>query len=152
MQLFSRWLLLKGKSDQVEKIYYKMARMNGLQVTDEAISVFKELNVVKPEMVHHTSIFLSSLTNMHSFMMLEFFIICLFWRFIFVYDSNGRARIITFPITYKIRAISAVMDIRLQIHFSLIEYLWRLIIFVIIISREQTFSIIHLIWDKRLLK
>lgn len=29
-----------------------MARMNKLQVTSEAISVFKELNVVKPETVH----------------------------------------------------------------------------------------------------
>jgi len=35
-----------------------MARMNGLQVTDEAINAFKELNVVKPETVslHHTSL------------------------------------------------------------------------------------------------
>ncbi|XP_032678535.1 organic cation transporter protein-like [Odontomachus brunneus] len=44
-----RWLLSKGKNDQVEKIYYKMARMNGLQVTDEAVREFKELNVIKPQ-------------------------------------------------------------------------------------------------------
>ncbi|EFN82259.1 Solute carrier family 22 member 21 [Harpegnathos saltator] len=43
-----RWLLSKGKNDKVEEIYYKMARMNGLQVTEEAMNMFKELNVVKP--------------------------------------------------------------------------------------------------------
>ncbi|XP_019888410.1 solute carrier family 22 member 5 isoform X2 [Ooceraea biroi] len=43
-----RWLLSKGKTDKVEKIYRKMARWNGLQVTDEAINMFKELNIVKP--------------------------------------------------------------------------------------------------------
>ncbi|XP_011642391.1 solute carrier family 22 member 5-like isoform X3 [Pogonomyrmex barbatus] len=44
-----RWLLSKGKHEEVEKIYRKMARMNGLPVTDEAINAFKELNVAKPE-------------------------------------------------------------------------------------------------------
>ncbi|KAL0104135.1 hypothetical protein PUN28_017089 [Cardiocondyla obscurior] len=44
-----RWLLSKGKHDEVEKIYRKMARMNGLQVTDEAINKFKELNVSDDE-------------------------------------------------------------------------------------------------------
>lgn len=47
----SRWLLSNGKTDKVEKIYRKMARMNDLQVTDEAINAFKELNVVKPSTV-----------------------------------------------------------------------------------------------------
>jgi len=34
-----------------------MARMNGLQMTDEAIKAFKELNIAKPETVnlHATS-------------------------------------------------------------------------------------------------
>lgn len=49
--LCSRWLLAKGKTDKVEKIYLKMARMNNLQVTDEAINIFKELNVNKNETV-----------------------------------------------------------------------------------------------------
>lgn len=44
-----RWLLSKGKHDEVEKIYRKMAGMNGLKVTDEAIDMFKELNVPKDE-------------------------------------------------------------------------------------------------------
>ncbi|TGZ53019.1 Uncharacterized protein DBV15_00561 [Temnothorax longispinosus] len=44
-----RWLLSKGKHDEVEKIYRKIARMNGLQVTDEAINSFKELSVPKDE-------------------------------------------------------------------------------------------------------
>ncbi|KAL6267913.1 hypothetical protein P5V15_000981 [Pogonomyrmex californicus] len=44
-----RWLLSKGKHEEVEKIYRKMARMNGLPVSDEAINAFKELNVAKPE-------------------------------------------------------------------------------------------------------
>lgn len=42
-----RWLLSKGKDNEVEKIYCKMARMNNLQVTDEAINIFKELNVAE---------------------------------------------------------------------------------------------------------
>ncbi|XP_050446751.1 organic cation transporter protein-like isoform X2 [Cataglyphis hispanica] len=42
-----RWLLSKGKDDEVKKIYHKMARMNNLQVTDEAINIFKELNVAE---------------------------------------------------------------------------------------------------------
>ncbi|CAL1676489.1 unnamed protein product [Lasius platythorax] len=44
-----RWLMSKGKNDEVEKIYRKMARMNNLQVTDEAINAFKELNVARNE-------------------------------------------------------------------------------------------------------
>lgn len=52
-----RWLLSKSKHDEVEKIYRKMARMNDLQVTDEAINKFKELNVPKDETVCHLSLF-----------------------------------------------------------------------------------------------
>jgi len=37
----------KKKYEQVDKIYYKMARMNGLQVTDEAINMFREQNVAE---------------------------------------------------------------------------------------------------------
>ncbi|XP_076228645.1 organic cation transporter protein isoform X2 [Nomia melanderi] len=44
-----RWLLANGKHDKVDSIYRKMARMNGLRVTEEAISQFKELNTVKTE-------------------------------------------------------------------------------------------------------
>ncbi|KYN11533.1 Solute carrier family 22 member 21, partial [Trachymyrmex cornetzi] len=44
-----RWLLTKDKHKKVEKIYRKMARMNGLPVTDEAINMFKEINVDKEE-------------------------------------------------------------------------------------------------------
>ncbi|XP_011871158.1 PREDICTED: solute carrier family 22 member 5-like isoform X2 [Vollenhovia emeryi] len=44
-----RWLLSRGKHEEVEKIYRKMARMNGLQVTDEAITAFKQLNTTKDE-------------------------------------------------------------------------------------------------------
>ncbi|KYN19974.1 Solute carrier family 22 member 5, partial [Trachymyrmex cornetzi] len=42
-----RWLLSKDKHEEVNQIYHKMARMNGLQVTDEAINTFKELSVIK---------------------------------------------------------------------------------------------------------
>ncbi|XP_018353872.1 PREDICTED: solute carrier family 22 member 5-like isoform X2 [Trachymyrmex septentrionalis] len=44
-----RWLLTKDEHEKVEKIYRKMARMNGLPVTDEAINTFKEINVDKEE-------------------------------------------------------------------------------------------------------
>ncbi|XP_072753354.1 organic cation transporter protein isoform X2 [Anoplolepis gracilipes] len=44
-----RWLLSKGKNDKVEEIFHKMARMNNLEVTDEAINIFKELNTAKNE-------------------------------------------------------------------------------------------------------
>ncbi|XP_017792387.1 PREDICTED: solute carrier family 22 member 21-like isoform X3 [Habropoda laboriosa] len=44
-----RWLLANGKHEKVESIYRKMARINGLQVSDEAIGAFKELNMVKTE-------------------------------------------------------------------------------------------------------
>ncbi|GAB1866276.1 Solute carrier family 22 member 21 [Camponotus japonicus] len=44
-----RWLLSKGKTDEVEKIYHKMARMNNLPVTEEAINIFRELNVAANE-------------------------------------------------------------------------------------------------------
>ncbi|CAK9832329.1 Solute carrier family 22 member 21 [Anthophora retusa] len=44
-----RWLLANGKQEKVESIYRKMARINGLQVSDEAIGAFKELNMVKSE-------------------------------------------------------------------------------------------------------
>lgn len=50
---FSRWLLSKGKHEKVEKIYRKMARMNNLQISDEAINMFKELNTAKVETVRH---------------------------------------------------------------------------------------------------
>lgn len=49
--LCSRWLLSKGKTDKVEKIYRRMARMNNLPITDEAINIFKELNIAKNETV-----------------------------------------------------------------------------------------------------
>jgi len=49
--LCSRWLLSKGKTDEVEKIYHKMARMNNLPVTEEAINIFRELNVAANETV-----------------------------------------------------------------------------------------------------
>lgn len=49
--LCSRWLLSKGKTDKVEKIYRKMARMNNLPETEEAINIFKELNVATNETV-----------------------------------------------------------------------------------------------------
>lgn len=57
MMPFSRWLLLNGKHDEVEKIYRKMARMNSLPVTNEAINAFKELNVVKDETVRYLPFF-----------------------------------------------------------------------------------------------
>ncbi|XP_060819832.1 solute carrier family 22 member 21-like isoform X1 [Bombus pascuorum] len=44
-----RWLLANGKHRKVESIYRKMARINGLQITEEAIGAFKELNMVKTE-------------------------------------------------------------------------------------------------------
>lgn len=44
-----RWLLSKGKQEEVDKIYHKMARMNGLQVTDEALNTFKKLSTAKEE-------------------------------------------------------------------------------------------------------
>ncbi|XP_076280722.1 organic cation transporter protein isoform X1 [Lasioglossum baleicum] len=44
-----RWLLANGRQDKVESIYRKMARLNGLRITDEAIGEFKELNMVKTE-------------------------------------------------------------------------------------------------------
>jgi len=43
----------KNKHDEVEKIFHKMIRMNGLQVTDEALNKFKELSVTKDETVYH---------------------------------------------------------------------------------------------------
>lgn len=48
---FLRWLLANGKQEKVESIYRKMARINGLQVSEEAIGAFKELNTVKSEKV-----------------------------------------------------------------------------------------------------
>ncbi|KAG7205279.1 hypothetical protein KM043_007284 [Ampulex compressa] len=44
-----RWLMAKGKHAEVEKIYRKMARMNGLEISQEAIGIFKEQNVTNPE-------------------------------------------------------------------------------------------------------
>nr|XP_012225556.1 PREDICTED: solute carrier family 22 member 5-like isoform X1 [Linepithema humile] len=44
-----RWLLSKGKNEEVEKMYRKMARMNNLPVTREAISLFEKLNVAQVE-------------------------------------------------------------------------------------------------------
>ncbi|XP_018403845.1 PREDICTED: organic cation transporter protein-like [Cyphomyrmex costatus] len=44
-----RWLMSKKKYEEMDKIYYKMARMNGLKVTDEAINTFKEQNITKAE-------------------------------------------------------------------------------------------------------
>ena len=48
---FSRWLLANGKHEKVESIYQRMARINGLQISEEAIGAFKELNMVKTEKV-----------------------------------------------------------------------------------------------------
>lgn len=58
--IFPRWLLSKGKDGEVEKIYRKMARMNDLQVSTEAIDIFKELNVAKVETVRGALIFYRS--------------------------------------------------------------------------------------------
>ncbi|XP_026667654.1 solute carrier family 22 member 21-like isoform X2 [Ceratina calcarata] len=44
-----RWLLANGKHEKVESIYRKMARINGMQITDEAVGAFKEMNMVKLE-------------------------------------------------------------------------------------------------------
>lgn len=55
--IFPRWLLSKGKDGEVEKIYHKMARMNGLQISTEAFGIFKELNVAKVETVRSVFIF-----------------------------------------------------------------------------------------------
>ncbi|XP_031365454.1 solute carrier family 22 member 21-like isoform X2 [Apis dorsata] len=44
-----RWLLANGKQEKVESIYRKMARINGLQISEEAIGAFKDLNMVKTE-------------------------------------------------------------------------------------------------------
>ncbi|XP_053980030.1 organic cation transporter protein-like isoform X2 [Hylaeus volcanicus] len=44
-----RWLLANGKHEQVEVIYRKMARINGLQVSEESIKKFKELNAIKTD-------------------------------------------------------------------------------------------------------
>ncbi|XP_017766247.1 PREDICTED: organic cation transporter protein-like isoform X1 [Eufriesea mexicana] len=44
-----RWLLANGKYDEVENIYRKMARINGLQISEEAIGAFKDLNMAKTE-------------------------------------------------------------------------------------------------------
>lgn len=44
-----RWLMSKGKNNEVEKIYRKMARMNNLQITDEAIEIYKKLNDAKSQ-------------------------------------------------------------------------------------------------------
>ncbi|XP_003398210.1 solute carrier family 22 member 21-like isoform X2 [Bombus affinis] len=44
-----RWLLANGKHEKVESIYRRMARINGLQISEEAIGAFKELNMVKTE-------------------------------------------------------------------------------------------------------
>ena len=48
---FSRWLLANGKHEKVESIYRKMARINGLQISEEALSAFKDMNMVKTEKV-----------------------------------------------------------------------------------------------------
>ncbi|XP_043258725.1 solute carrier family 22 member 4-like isoform X2 [Colletes gigas] len=44
-----RWLLANGEDEKVENIYRKMARMNGLQVSEEAIGKFKALNMVNAD-------------------------------------------------------------------------------------------------------
>ncbi|XP_035739430.1 solute carrier family 22 member 5-like isoform X1 [Vespa mandarinia] len=43
-----RWLMANGKSEEVERVYRKMAEMNGLEISDETIRIFKELNVLEP--------------------------------------------------------------------------------------------------------
>ncbi|XP_043525779.1 solute carrier family 22 member 21-like isoform X5 [Frieseomelitta varia] len=44
-----RWLLANGKHEKVESIYRKMARINGLQISEEALGAFKDINMVKTE-------------------------------------------------------------------------------------------------------
>ncbi|CAL7943238.1 unnamed protein product [Xylocopa violacea] len=44
-----RWLLANGKHEKVESIYRKIARINGLQVSEEAIGAFKDMNMVKTD-------------------------------------------------------------------------------------------------------
>ncbi|KZC09576.1 Solute carrier family 22 member 21 [Dufourea novaeangliae] len=51
-----RWLLANGKHDKVEKIYRKMARLNGLQISEEAIGAFKDLNMVKSEKTEQAAV------------------------------------------------------------------------------------------------
>ncbi|KOX77959.1 Solute carrier family 22 member 21 [Melipona quadrifasciata] len=48
---FSRWLLANGKHEKVESIYRKMARINGLQISEEALGAFKDMNMVKSEKI-----------------------------------------------------------------------------------------------------
>lgn len=43
--------MANGKQEKVESIYRKMARINGLQISEEAIGAFKDLNMVKTEKV-----------------------------------------------------------------------------------------------------
>ncbi|XP_029034446.1 solute carrier family 22 member 21-like isoform X1 [Osmia bicornis bicornis] len=50
-----RWLLAKGKHEKVESIYRKMARINGLQISEEAIGAFKDMNMVKAEKTEHAN-------------------------------------------------------------------------------------------------
>lgn len=40
--------MANGKSEEVERVYRKMAEMNGLEISDETIRIFKELNVIEP--------------------------------------------------------------------------------------------------------
>lgn len=47
-----RWLLTQGKIDEAEKVYRQMARMNKIQVSEETIRTFTELNTEKSEKVN----------------------------------------------------------------------------------------------------
>lgn len=40
-----RWLIANGKHEEVDKIYKKMAKMNGTNITGANVSIYKELNV-----------------------------------------------------------------------------------------------------------
>lgn len=51
-----RWLLANGKHDKVESIYRQMAKINGMQISEEAIGAFKELNMVKIEKAEQTPV------------------------------------------------------------------------------------------------
>lgn len=49
--IFIRWLAAKGKHEEVEKVYKKMAKMNGLKNTQMPMSIYEELNVTTNEKV-----------------------------------------------------------------------------------------------------
>lgn len=48
--------MANGKSEEVERVYRKMAEMNGLEISNETIRIFKELNALQPENVRNVSL------------------------------------------------------------------------------------------------